>query len=375
MNIIDIAFYTIKRILKDKRSNIIKIVAPLVAIFILGAALKGGFELSSMKIIEVGYINNDAGEAGDSVIKMLKDTESINKLIHLKEIPSIEEGEDMVIDDKICSFLVIEDNFSDLLQKGERNNIKIYSGEYSDYKLTVVQNIMDSYANIYNTSISTMKVTGTPAEFDTSEVVKTNSIDINGKKPRAIDYYAVTILVLTLFSGAAYGCELVGEDYIGVMGRRIKSTPVKATHQYIGKMFGACLANFIQGLVMVLFTKFVMKVNWGASILPIIGYTFLVAMFATGIGAMFCIIFKDINRAAALTNLLVPICTFIAGGYIKIDFGPLKNLSPSQWAHTAFFNTIYDGDQQLVTVSVLMLLGGTLITAIISIFTARRRSN
>lgn len=269
MNIIDIAYYTIKRILKDKRSNIVKIVAPLIAIFILGIALKGGFELSSMDIIEVGYINSDEGEAGDSVIKMLKDTESINKLIHLVEVPSIKEAEDMVIDDKISSFLVIENNFSELSEKGESNSIKIYSGEYSDYKLTVVQNIMDSYANIYNTSVAIMKVTGAQSEFDTSEVINTHSISINGKKPRAIDYYSVTILVLTLLSGAVYGCELVGEDYISIMGKRIKSMPVKATHQYIGKMIGACLANFIQGLVLVLFTKFVMKTNWGASLLPI----------------------------------------------------------------------------------------------------------
>lgn len=374
MNIIDIAYYTIKRVLKDRKSNIVKIFVPIIAIIILGAALKGSFEVSSMDIIEVGYLNLDEGSTGDTVIEMLKETESINKLIHLVEVSSIEEAEEMVIDDKISSFIVLEKDFTKKAQSEEKNAIKIYSSEYSDYRLTVVQNIMDSYANIYNTTVAVIGVTKNPVEFDTTEVVKTNSISIDGKKPKAIDYYAVTILVLTLLSGAAYGCELVGEDYIDIMGKRIRSTPVNPIHQYAGKMIGACLSNFIQGLVMVLFTNYILDVNWGSSLLPIIGFTFLASMFATAMGAMFCILFGDINRAGALTNLLVPIFTFIAGGYIKIDFGNIKYLSPSQWAHTAFFNTIYDGDKNLVLMSVLMLFGGTLILSTISIIAARRRS-
>jgi ABC-2 type transport system permease protein len=375
MNTLHIAYYTIKRIMLDKRTNIMKILIPIVAIVILGVALKSSFELSSMDIIKVGYLNLDNGKQAETLVKTLKETKSISDLISLVQVDSLEGAEKMISDDKISSLILIDKNYTQQIENGEKASVAIYSSQYSDYKLTVVQNIMDSYVNIVNTNIAVATVTGKPAEYNSTSSIKEVPISINGKRPKAIDYYAVTILVLSLLSGAAFGCELVGEDYIGIMGKRIKSTPVSAVQQYAGKMIGACLSNFVQGLVMVLFTKYVLKANWGSNLFIILAFTLLVAVFATAIGAMLCIIFNDVNRAGALSSLLVPIFTFIAGGYIKIDFGPIKYLSPNQWAHTAFFNTIYKGDQQMVVNNVLALLIATVVIATASILLARRRAN
>ncbi|AEY64764.1 ABC transporter permease [Clostridium sp. BNL1100] len=375
MNTLYIAYYTIKRIMLDKRTNIMKILIPIVAIVILGVALKGSFELSNMDIIKVGYLNLDNGKQGETLVKILKEDKSIKELISLVQVDSVDKAEKMISDDKISSLIFIDKNYTKQIESGEKSSVTIYSSKYSDYKLTVVQNIMDSYVNIVNTNIAVAMVTGKPAEYSSSSSIKEIPISINGNRPKAIDYYAVTILVLSLLSGAAFGCELVGEDYIGIMGKRIKSTPVSPVQQYAGKMIGACLSNFVQGLVMVLFTKFVLKANWGSNIFIILAFTLLVAVFATAIGAMLCIMFNDVNRAGALSSLLVPIFTFIAGGYIKIDFGPIKYLSPNQWAHTAFFNTIYNGDQHLVVTNVLALLIATVVISTVSIILARRRTN
>ena len=84
--------------------------------------------------------------------------------------------------------------------------------------------------------------------------------------------------------------------------------------------------------------------------------------------------------AGGILNVLIPVFTFAAGGYVKITapgpvFASLQHLSPNYLAQTAIFNTIYDGPA--AQTAVLMGAMGLVILATFAVAMAveRRKFN
>ena len=99
---------------------------------------------------------------------------------------------------------------------------------------------------------------------------------------------------------------------------------------------------------MIAFTRYAYGVNWGENLPLILLITFTLVLLSIGLGTMIAMVTRNEMLAGSILNGLIPVFTFIAGGYYRFSipgkfFSALQHLSPNYLAQTAIFNTIYGG--------------------------------
>ena len=347
MNFCIIAAYTMKRLFKNTKTMATKIILPIVLMVIFGTVLSAGFEAKNLEACTVACINEDAGNYAADLIKMLSEEESIKDLIAFVEVDSLEVAEEMCMNDEVVAAIVFPENLSENYEDTEgKISLSIYTSKYSTSSDMIVNNVIESYANVVNivSALTSIEKWGAASEFSYSggtAAIKEASLSSDGKVASAMDYYAVTMLIFTLFYGVQYGTDCIAEDYIGPMGQRLRSTPASRFAQFGGKILGSCLVNFLQGLVLMAVAAFGFGVSWGRQLITILFAAFTFSILATTFGAMLCMLLKDANKASSFGSLIVPVMTFISGGFTKLDFGLMTAISPNYLAQTAIFNAMF----------------------------------
>ncbi|WP_026881602.1 ABC transporter permease [Clostridium akagii] len=376
MKVFYIAFSVIQRNLRDRKALITTLLLPIVLILILGNALKSidTFSEKSLGKTTVYYLNNDNKDISKNFDNFLKDKE-IESILDVKKANNYKEGTKLVNDGKASALIYIDKDYSNNISKDKKGKINIYESKSNTVRNSIVESIIDSYNNGANTTMTASKIAHKMTQYKTKDNINENYLNIEGTSPRAIDYYAVTMLVMTLMYGATYGCIELDDMFFNNIGKRIKTTSTGAFQHLLGVMLGAVFTLILQALVLILFTKYVYGVNWGSHPFIIAATIFALSVLSTAIGVMFASIMGDSDKASGILNIIVPIFTFISGGYVKISMGniPLINYVPNQLAHTALFNTIYGGSPSVANQSIITMFIIAISAFVIAAIAARRK--
>lgn len=376
MNAIYIALNTIKINLRDRKTLIMMLLLPIVLIIILGNALKNveTFSVKDIGKTTVCYLNDDSKEASKSFDQFLKNKE-IKKILDVKSVKSYDEGKKLVTSGKATAMLYINSDYSNNVSNNKKAKIEVYENEKDTLRNGVVKSVMDSYNDGANTVMTTSKITRTKTDYVETDNVTENYINVEGKSPRAIDYYSVTMLVLILMYGANYGASGIQELFYDRIGKRIRTTRIKAFEHIVGVVFGIIFTLLIQSLVLVAFTKYVYGSNWGSHPFIVVGAMAGLSILSTSIGILFMSFTGDDKKASALIGIVTPVFTFISGGYFKFDLPniPILNYVPNQLAQSALFNSIYGGSVSSAEKSIVIMIVMAAVLLIISAAAARRK--
>lgn len=356
MNILHIAFYTFKRNVRSPKFFISMVCSPLLLILILGISLSSIFNSSSFENVKIGVYSTNYKEFVD--FQNFTKSQNLNKALIVERINSKTQGISEVKTGDRDAVVCIEDS----LDSTKLINTYVYKSD--NFNASIVENLVNSYKN------------NTTKHVNYSYLEK-NSINGSGKSPRAIDYYAVTMMVMMIMY-ASEGCiRLLNEDLFTDVKHRVKSLPIKTMDNIIGKILGCTFSNFVLSMCVILVTMFVYQVNWGNNIIFIFLIIFLFSFFSVNLGVSIFFIFKNSEAATYIVQAMVPIFTLLSGGYVQIDyFGEglekLSNLSPNYAVQNIIFNHIYRGYCDNVKVYYLELTALLIITFAIVLILGRR---
>lgn len=354
----------------------IRLLSFIIIILILGTAFKEQFNLSSLDKVRVAYYNEDSGEFGELFISSMIHTEELIALADFEAIASLEEGRELINSGTLDAVVYIPSEFS---EQGEgepaSKTIEVYVAKTSGIDMIVVQNMMDSLVNGMNTTavIASMAVDMTHSEPNSLSTISLQDEPLtNSKAATAMGYYAIAMLLMFLLSGQEYGTASMKEDYMGALGDRIALSPMKPYEQYLGKILGLSFVTFIQGMIIILFTKYVYDVDWGAHFGVIVLIVFVFSLLTTTLGGMLMIITKDVVKANSIASIITLVGTFLVGGFVIIDFGMLAAIAPSYYAKAALFNVIYHHELSAAYMNIGQMLAITMLFVVISIVASRR---
>ncbi|MBU5592557.1 ABC transporter permease [Clostridium sp. MSJ-4] len=378
MKILTIAYYDVKRFLRDKKTLGYMIFLPIILIAILGTALSSVFEINNMDKINVAYVNEDEGEYSKGFDEFLEYKE-IKEIVSYRKVATLGEGEKLLRDKEVKGIIYIGEDYSRRIKAGDKTFIEVVGKDSSSFSYIVLKNIIESYVQQVNAYKAMSSINMERIKFDRTEVLKDNPITSKGKKPSAMDYYAVTMLVMIILYGANYGAGAMAEGRMSPIGRRIQASPLRSLDVVFGKTIGAIFSMSWQILTLVLFSKFVFKANFGSNIMQVLFICFIATLFSISLGILICSIFKEEALVSKIISILVPIFTLVSGGYVKINMpdsgsilSKITKLSPSYLAQKAIFGSIYEGSALEIRNSILILLGFSLIFFLISIIFERR---
>lgn len=352
-----------------------------------------------MEPVRVAVLNEDQGPVGQMIVDWLEGNDNAfdamgqepqtsepeaeaqdneaSMWLSAVRVDSFEEGQKLAEekddDKRISAVIAIPSDFSAKMLASEKTAIEIHCGRASAIEATVVECVFDTFVTSFNYRTA-LEELGQQVinELSTEESIKQMDMgDVDS--PDAMSYYAIAMLMMTLLYSAEYGVNGIADDYLGVIGERIRTTPIKPYQQYTGKILGMCIASTFQGLFIVLLTGLVYGANWGSNYLLLVAIIFSMSMVATTFGALFCMITRDGQKAQAFVTVLVIACTFLAGGFVKIDMGAIKFISPNYYAQTAMFNSIYGGDMSIAYSYIGVLWGFAIAASALALALSRRK--
>ncbi len=379
VKMLNVAYYTFLRSIRDVKSMLEMVISPIILILILGTALNSVFEVSNIGKTAVAYVNYDEGEISSHFEKFLA-IDEIDSMLEVQNVESYEEGLKLVNEGKVRTFIFIDKDYSQQLMSGNSVQIKLYEDKQNVFRTNIVSSVVDSFISGANTHYAKTMIGANLDEMSRKEVIEQIPLSAAGNIPRAMDYYTVTMLVFFMMYGALYAVYGIGEDYIDIMRSRLLSTPVGITKQLVGKIVGLVGVVFVQGLVLIAFTGLVYQSNWGNNLLEVLFITLSLAIFAVGMGTLGVIICRDKKVANTVLSTLIPVMTFLSGGYLVIVsdnaiYNAVRSILPSHLMHTAYFNSIYGefAGQTVSSLAILWIMIGLMFVG--TVVAGRRRFN
>ena len=377
MKTLQITYYSLLVYLRDKQSLLLMLLLPIVLILILGTALQAAFTPGNIGVTKVAFYNQDVGEMGQRFEDFLT-ADKVKEMLAVTPVATQEEGINLVREGKVTALIQLNANYSALIQKGETAPVNIFFPPVDSFRQPIVKNIVGSFISSGNTVSAFLHLGDTDLQMTRREIIQDMPLTTEGATPKAMDFYAVTMLVMIILYGANYAAVGLGENIHEPVGKRRKIAPVKNYQIYAGETLAVVLTVFMQGVVLILFTKYAYQANWGENIFVPILVVFVLTLFATGLGTMLCVVFKNTTSASVALNIIVPATTFIAGGYMPLElpgrFLPLlRNISPNHFAQKAIFDYVHSGNIEKIISPLTILLSMTLFVFLIALLAGRRR--
>ncbi|MFY9568648.1 MAG: ABC transporter permease, partial [Acetivibrionales bacterium] len=134
-------------------------------------------------------------------------------------------------------------------------------------------------------------------------------------------------------------------------------------YQYLtGKILGSIFVTIVQGFIVLMFSKLVLKAYWGEDLLTVAVLVITYSVMAVSLGAALAFVLRSGEAANGLLNTIIPILVFLGGGYVPVyvmgdSFSKLSVISPVRWINSALLNLIYDGNYSDVPISIAINLG------------------
>lgn len=342
MNIVSIIIKEIKQNIKDKKAMCLMVLFPIVLITILGTALSAEFGDSNTSYkVSVLYCIQGKSTLADNFEKYIVNAKNGIDVTYTKTDDANDAPKEIANSRYSCFILI----------KG--NDIKLFkNSKFSNIGASLVETILNAYVKKYNTVLEVSKVN--PEALSKISNVSTNYVeDVSlqkNKAPRAVDYYAITMLTLIIMYGAQSSMSGIVHERKYKTQDRIISSPVSKYEYLTGKIIGCIAVTIIQSALVIIFSKYILKTYWGNNIWAVFAVLFSVILFSMTLGAGLTFIIKDNNIASTLLSLSIPVLVFLGGGYFPIDafqskmLAAVSKLSPIMWSNKAILNIIYAND-------------------------------
>lgn len=332
---------------------------PIVLISILGAAFSGVFDQSAkVRDVKVLYTENMNGNNHylTEAFKGFREGLTRDYGVIFEKTEDVNSGMKNVQGYKYTGYVYVSD---------DPQEIKLYNNKkYGGYKSVILESALNSFIKTYRAMVTiAVKNPAAIATLQTEshgDFVSLKSLD-KKRQPGSLDYYAVTMMTMILLYASMTGFWSVRSDMEDMTASRILCAPVKRYEFLTGKVLGCIMVTMAQGLVVVLFSKFILKANWGDDMLAVTLLLLSYSIMSVSLGVGLAYLFKNGEAANGILNTVIPIITFLGGGYVPLSvmgnsLTNISSISPVKWANTALLKIIYDKDYSVLLTSVVINL-------------------
>lgn len=344
---------TILKCFRDRKNLIFMMFFPLFLVFLIGSTLSSYFDkmnnnatIEDVKIYYFNEGNNEINEVFDTFIGIVKESKDIEKA-DIKEIYNLEDGK-----------IEVRVNRAILLHLKD-DTIEVYSNDKSYIKTSLIYGILESIANRYNAVTEVFKINPIKGEEILNNEDNVNFIEEENISyeniPNSMGYYGVAEIGLMLFHFVSYPLFTIKEGKKNNIKDRIKLSGISINKYYLSTFIGCFIFSFAVSLVTYTLSNILFNVNYGDNLLimPLAMIPFLILV--NGLGTIIPIIFEDDKVSVTiLQNIIIPVLTFLGGGYVAIYgemhgiFNIITKISPLRWFNISIFRYIYSGDKSIL---------------------------
>lgn len=371
MKILNIIIKEIKHNFRNKRVLAIMIIFPIVLIVILGTAfskvMSNDVQLGEIKVLYTVQGEGNVGKAFEDLQKGLKEYN-----VSFKETKDVKKAKESVQDSNYSCYLLVNE---------DRKEIKIYKNDRYYLDASFVEGISNTFVQRYNVineiSEKNPRVLGEILKENDKRFVKMEALN-EKKEPRAVDYYGVTMTTLIVLYSAMTGAYAMKSEKNGKTEGRMMVAPIGKKEIFIGKILGSLVVTILQIFIVIIFSKYVVGVNWGNNIIIlflVIGSEIIMAV-SLGIGVSF--LTKTESAMNGILNVMIPIMVFLGGGYVPIEqfnsemLNTISNFSPVRWVNSSILNIVFRNNYEKVLPTIAINITAAVILLVTASMLFRR---
>ena len=367
MSILNIILKDVKIQFKQKRVLAIMIIFPIVLMVILGTVFNNDSNNGAIVDFNVAYEFIGEGPITEAVQSMMKDLSSTEDIIFTKVENQSEAMKD-IKSVKYACFIVVNEDLKE---------IKIYENERFNFEASIMETIMSTFVQRYNTFVEIVKVdpqllANLPEDTSSNKkFVSINSVNPT-RTASALDYYGVTMLTLIILYSSMSGAYSTKSEKLKKTMDRMVIAPINKMNIFIGSTLGAVLSTIIQMIIVFSFSKYILKVYWGEHIIAILLILLSLIIMSISMGIAAGYIFKNDSVMDGFLNLLIPFMAFLGGAYINVTgidnkiFVVISKLSPVKWVNSTIFNIVYNNNFSDFGITIGINIGIAILLMIIS---------
>jgi ABC-2 type transport system permease protein len=321
--------------------------------------------------VKTVVVNEDQGKLGADIVTFLT-SESNKALFDVTVETDANKAEQMLEDGDVEQYIFIPADLTSGFENKKVSNVTVYGEDSNIDKVNITGLTLSTFGDgylamdvssqsnqkeLYTHVYSNLLTTG--ASADSSGDSGSDSSNIT-----ALSYYGVTMLVLILVYGLANTMNFVQEEYSEALGDRYLVSPLSRTSLILGQLLTGCAISIVQGIIIVLCAQWMFDVSYGDNMLVVFFIIVAGSIFFNALGLILGVIARRVKAIDSVVTLLIPVMTFIGGGFIKIDLGGLRNMSINELYQQPLFDYIQQGVINLAPVysSLVAALGFILIS-------------
>lgn len=385
MNAFTISFVnSIKRHFRDVTPFIMQVMAPIIMIMILGSALKGNFSTGSfLSPLKVTVVNEDNGASSKQLMNFLN-SKNLDKLIKISTTTDLNTAKQLLKQEKIDGVIEIKSDYSQKYLQGKLDEIQAHITNNDKTSFQIISSILNGWKN---NSAAIQIGLRNGESIDTvmmrlqngDKLIVDKPLSKSGKLPRAMDYYAVTMVTMTLIFTGYLAMGKLQFDFLSEMKMRLHCTPVHIGVIVTGELLGTTLMGFLQSVSIVLFTHFVYGANWGNRWGIVLGTLFLLTVFGQLLASVLTLGMKNADAPQGIVGTLAMGFAFLSGGFYTSPIGGTVGKflvtygTPISLAQTSIFGSIYGGSSEVIYMCMGILAALSILLLGLTITFAKRR--
>jgi ABC-2 type transport system permease protein len=343
----------------DRRTLALVFVAPLVILSILGYLLRGGSTHPT-----VGVVNQDSGPLGGQVAQQLLDSKDVNA----KSL-SLDEAKTELDDGRLAGYVVFPSDFSTrALQQREIAPEVHLEGTQPSLNGAVLNALSKAMA-------SAVSGAGPRLDVQVSYLHGGSGLD-------TLDYFGAAFIGLVVFFlvFVITSVAFLRERTQGTL-ERLMASPLRRGEIVLGYMLGFGLVALVQGVIVLLFGLYVLKIHNSGNVLLVFLFDALLAIGAVNVGIFVSMFARTEFQAVQFIPLVLVPQILLSGVVFPVNtepgpLQPISNVLPLTYAVYGMRDVMLKG-AGLGSPGVLLDLGVGLLFAAIAIAlaaaTLRRR--
>lgn len=318
--------YDVKQQLRDRSTLFWMLIFPIILIFGLGTMLSAIFNSNfSLPVTDVAYVEQSTDDYRVPLETFLAD-DDIKAFINLVPYDSIAAAETGV-----------NDGDADVILHLDGPDVRLLYEEPSTIEFDVIEAILRQYTDVANQQI-VLAEAGVSAPFESETFIDSESVDLSGRTPTSLEYFTVTISIMTALFGAFYITGMLSEEkpmtgsYL-----RIQVAPVKRIEYRLARSLSRYTLIFLQLVLVFWFSHFVYR-SFSLDYVEF-GLLFIAWLALALYGTAFGFLVSSLPRLSrstkdAIVNGFVAIIMILSGGYVP-GFDQVT-LSVAPWAQYVF---------------------------------------
>jgi ABC-2 type transport system permease protein len=376
--------------LKDRKAILMMILMPILLTVILGSALKGVMGGGSMPETILGVYSPGSNAMNTSLIRTLADDELA---ITIEQAESEKQLMDWMDEREVHVGLLLPVGWGSDTE--DRAVVLPISGQ--ETAAVVIQQMIETFAQMSHAITNSTTAIMTEAAVlpsDDREAIQSElatSIEKVVNEQRnyvseppdeesvsSMQYYAAAMAAMFLLFNAMAGGKSFHQERQSETLSRLMITPTSVRSILAGKFIGASLFAWIQFLLFLGATHFLLKVDWGPSILQILFIAFFYIFSVAGLAMVVAAFTTNEKVADIVGNMGVQVFALLGGSMLPLSLFPeiMRNIAmamPNSWALTSFTSIMTGTPWSTLWLPAVVLLGIGVASIFISSLRLSRR--